>query len=491
MDITTNTHLNTTKEIGYAVEIKDYFVLVDGLPHVKANELVITEQKARGMVYGLSKNHVQILMLDDLPVRFKETFYRTEQQFSIQASEALFNRTINPLGIPIDGKGKITSIGEMVPIDRQALGISAREFIREQFVTGVTTVDMLIPLAKGQRELILGDARAGKTSFIVDILVNQKNLGSKMLVVLALIGKPVIEIRRLISVLEANGVMDFVTVVAASSSDKPPMIYLTPYVASTIAEHFQREKGRDVLLILDDLGLHAKYYREISLLSDKAPGRESYPGDIFYQHARLLERAGKFNKQNGGGSITALPVMETAADDITGFLQTNLMGMTDGHLLFNSSLYHRGTRPAVDISLSVSRVGKQTQNLVQKQLADKVKGVLAHSEKFETLSRFGSDLSEETRLVLNQGHVIKELLHQERLVNIPKIMQIILLGLVFTPYLRSKPVEYIKKNKAGIMQFLSKYNLKEMENQVEKMKDAEQFIQSLTSLAQELEKAIR
>lgn len=490
--------MNPQDEIGYATEVNDYRVMVNGLPKVKVNEIVLSSQDARGLVYSLSDNIVEVLMLDNKKIKPKEVFKRSGKQFAINISPALLGRTINPLGVPIDGKGRLTASAVYKTIDTTGGGIKTREFIKEQFETGITTVDALVPLAKGQRELIIGDARSGKTSFLIDMLANmakKKPLDNQtqsskpgqnashygFVVVYAVLGKPGLELRRLVDVLEANGVMNFTVIVATSSADKAPLVYLTPYTAMTLAEYYQSQ-GLDVLIVLDDMGLHAKYYREISLLSNKPPGRQSYPGDIFYQHARIVERAGCFRKEFGGGSITALPVIETDIDDMTGFIQTNLMGMTDGHLLFNSVAYHSGQRPAIDIFLSVSRVGRQTQFLIQKQLADKIKQVLSKAEKLDTLRRFGSDLSAETTLVLKQAFEIKTILKQQPLTAVPIILQVLFLGIIFTPTITNKAQEFIVDNKDKIINYLTNIDLKKYESEMKKMKNLEEFISWLDNL---------
>lgn len=303
-----------------------------------------------------------------------------------------------------------------------------------------------------------------------------------------MIGKPLNEIFNLVEILKVNKTFDYTIAIAASSSERAPLGYLAPVVGISIAEYFQK-KGLDVLLIMDDLGIHAKIYREISLLSGKTPGRQSFPGDIFYQHAKLIERAGNFNKGVGGGSITALPVIEVSEDDFASFLSTNLMGMTDGHLKFDSTRYHQGHRPSIDVGLSVSRVGRQTQMLAQKSLSDKVKAILAEGKKLEAFSRLGSDVSAETQLKLKQSRQIEVILNQETSTKVPVLIQMILLGLTFTYFLTQKDVNFVYKFKQTISTYLEKtLNLVEFKKQVEKMKDDKVFIESITKLIPDLEK---
>ena len=423
-------------------------------------------------------------MLDEARIRPQQQFIRTYESLTVPIGPYILGRTINSLGTPIDGKSRFKP-GPGLSIDQQIRAIRSREIIKKQFETGVTTIDMLVPLAKGQKELIIGDARSGKTSFIIDLIVNQR--GKDMICVYGIVGKAGTAIRQLVDILETNKALEYTTVVAASSSDPASLIYLTPGVALTIAEYFQRQ-GKDVLVILDDLGLHAKFYREISLLGGRTPGRESYPGDIFFQHAKLMERAGAYNPDSGGGSITVLPVIEVNSNDYTGFVSTNLMAMTDGHLAFDSNLYHQGTRPAIDISLSVSRVGRQTQSLPQKLLSDKVRATLAQAGKVETLSRFGSEVSSQTQLIIKQKRLIEVVLKQPPLTKTPVIIQMILLGLIFTPFLEDKDETFLRTNLPSIRSYLSSLDLSQKAKEWLNLSDETAIINAISSLVPEIEK---
>lgn len=420
-------------EVGFTKTVRNFLIHLDGLPTAKVFDLVQNEAGLRGWVRALYSDRVEVLLLDAGDVREGQVFQGSGKRLSVPAGDFLLGRAINPLGIPIDGKGSLGQTKNEVSLELDPIppGISGREFIREQFDTGVMIVDSLIPIGKGQRELVLGDARSGKTSFLIDIIVNQKR--KDIICIYAAIGKPISEVRSLIDVLKVNKALSHTIVVASSSSDSPPLIFLTPQTAFSLAEYFQKQ-GKDVLIILDDMGIHAKIYREITLLSNRTPGRESYPGDIFYQQAHLLERAGLFTKALGGGSITAIPVMELNLNDFTTFIPTNLMAMTDGHLLFNSSLFAKGQRPAIDLSLSVSRVGQQTQNSIQNSLSTKAKQVLVQATQLETVSRFSFELPAETQLILKQKSLIEKLIRQSPLSNIPREYQIILLALPFTKF---------------------------------------------------------
>ncbi len=428
-------------EVGFTKTVRYFLIHLDGLPTAKVYDLVQNEAGLRGWVRALYEDRVEVLLLDEGDVREGQIFQSLGKSLSVAVGDFLLGRAINPLGVPIDGKGVFGHARHGVNLELDSIppGISGREFIREQFETGVMIVDSLIPIGKGQRELVLGDARSGKTSFLIDVIVNQKHKDT--ICIYAAIGKPISEVRSLIDVLKVNKALSHTIVVASNSSDSPPLIFLTPQTAFSLAEYFQKQ-GKDVLIILDDMGIHAKIYREIALLSNRMPGRESYPGDIFYQQAHLLERAGLFTKALGGGSITAIPVMELNLNDFTTFIPTNLMAMTDGHLLFNSSLFARGQRPAIDFSLSVSRVGQQTQNPLQNSLATRVKQILIQASQFETVSRFSFELPAQTQLILKQKILIESLLRQSPLTNIPREYQVILLSLPFTKFVNGPTEDF-------------------------------------------------
>ncbi len=474
------------QEVGYVQSSRNFMVFLDGCPTIKINDLVETEGGARGWVNSLHPEKIEVLMLDEVKTTPGQLFKRLEKRLSISVGDFLLGRAINPLGVPIDGKGLLSKTAKdaAMELEQSAGGIQYRQFIDTQFITGITMVDSLIPLGLGQRELIMGDAHSGKTGFLIDLIVNQSRLNktrkdSPLICVYAAIGKPSVAVRDLIDILRANDAFAHTVVVAASSSDTAPMIFLTPKTAFTVAEYFQK-KGRDVILILDDLGTHAKIYREISLLGDKSPGRESYPGDIFYQHAHLLERAGKFSSIVGGGSITALPVIELSLNDFTTLIPTNTMSMTDGHLLFKSTLRNIGQRPAIDIPLSVSRVGRQTQNRLINTISSKIRQLLSLAEELETVSRFSSELPPKTQLILRQKRIIEEILKQEPLTFIPWEVQTIMLGLVFTTFVQDKDRDFFEKYKSVIIKaFQEDPKLLPITKSIPKLKSEEELIKLL------------
>lgn len=438
-------------EIGIVKSVKNFLIHLDGLPTVKINELVENEAGIRGWVSTLLPDVTEVLLIDDGPVEPGQVFKRTGKQLALPMGNFLLGRALNPLGVPVDGKAPLpqSKNKKQSDLDSPALGISAREFIKDQFMTGITVVDSLMPLGKGQRELIMGDARSGKTDFLMNIIANQAKTG--VICLYASIGKPIAQVKNIIDTLKKKKALDYTCIIATSSSDPAPLIFLTPQTAFSVAEYFQNQ-GKDVLIILDDIGNHAKIHREISLLSNRPPGRESYPGDIFYQHAHLFERAGNFKKKYGGGSITALPIIELNLNDFTTLIPTNLMGMTDGHLLFRSSFALQGQRPAIDISLSVTRVGAQTQNRVLNKLATRAKQTLAEAKELETVSRFSFELPFATQLILRQKDQFDEFLKQAPFVLIPREIQAILLSLPYTKFMTDKGKDFTAFYKDRIIQ---------------------------------------
>lgn len=471
--------MNQTQEVGYVVSSRDFLVHLDGFPTIRINDMVESDTGLRGWVNTIYENQVEVLMLDEGIIKPKQQFRKLPSRLGVPVGDFLLGRAINPMGVPIDGGGLLTKAktAQNSELDQEAPGIESRQFIDQQFLTGMTIIDTLVPLGKGQRELVLGDAHSGKTGFLVDIVINQKNTG--IICILALIGKPAVTVRNLIDTLRLNKALDYTVIIATSSSEPAPLIFLTPKTAFTIAEYFQK-KGQDILLILDDLGSHAKIYREISLLSNKSPGRESYPGDMFYQHAHLLERAGKFLPQYGGGSITALPVIEINLSDFTTLVPTNLMSMTDGHLLFKAGLRAQGQTPAIDLSLSVSRVGRQTQDQMVNLLSTRIRQVLSQATDLETISRFSTELPPETQLILKRKDLIMEILKQDPLTAVPKQIQIILLALPFTTFLKDKNKKFIEKYKKIIIEaFLNSPSLMSITKVVGKLKTDEELIKLL------------
>lgn len=468
-----------TQEVGFVTQNRDFLVHLDGFPTIRVNDMVESEQGLRGWVSSISEDEVEVLMFDEGKIAPKQLFRRLPQRLGLSVGEFLLGRAINPLGVPIDGKKILIKreSHQVLELEQQAPGIEHRQFITKQFLTGITMVDSLIPIGLGQRELILGDAHSGKTAFLIDLIINQKNTG--VICIYASIGKNAVAVRNLIDVLKSNGALSYTVIIATSSSEAAPLIFLTPKTAFTVAEYFQK-KGQHVLLILDDLGNHAKIYREIALLGNKSPGKESYPGDIFYQHAHLIERAGSFLPEYGGGSITALPVIELNLNDFTTLIPTSCMAMTDGHLLFKASLRAQGQTPAIDLSLSVSRVGRQTQDRLSNLLSSRVRQLLSQAADLETLSRFSSELPLETQLILRRKDQFIEVLKQDPLTPVQKQIQLILLALPFTQFFQDKNKLFVEKYKRKIAQaFLTMPQLLAVAKAIPKLKTDDELIKLL------------
>ena len=472
-----------SNEVGYVTQNHDFLVYLDGFPSIRVNDMVQNEAGQRGWVTTLFPDSVEVLMVDEGQITPGQMFKKAPNRLGIPAGDFLLGRAINPLGVPVDGKGLLSKTKNVptLELEQTAPGIQYRKFIKDQFLTGVTLIDTLIPLGRGQRELIIGEAHSGKTAFLIDLLVNQKNTG--VICIYASIGKPIVAVRDMLDVLKANKALSYTIVIAASSSESAPLIFLTPKTAFALAEYFQRQ-GKHVLVILDDLGTHAKIYREISLLGNKSPGREGYPGDIFYQHAHLLERAGNFKDSLGGGSITALPLIELNLTDFTTFIPTNLMAMTDGHLLFKSTLHNLGLRPAIDIPLSVSRVGRQTQSQLANMLSMRIRQLLSQAEELETISRFSSELPSQTQIILRQKQFLEDVLKQEPLTLVPKEIQLILLALCLSSFVIDKDRNFIEKYKKTLWQaFLENPDLIRITQSIPSIKTDDQLIKMLEGAA--------
>lgn len=439
-------------EIGFLTASQDYLLYIEGLPSARVNDVIVSSSGNRALVTGLTSTRIEALMLDKLRPAPGEIFTLEEGGLRLPLGVALLGRTINPLGQPLDGKAGFPPSGKKTDLDAVAPGIAARKIIDMQLYTGITMVDTLLPLGKGQRELIFGEPRSGKSSFLLDIIINQKNKNT--ICIYTALGRSEVDVKRFTKRIGETGAQKYTTIIAATSSDSAPLIAIAPSVACAIAEHFVLG-GWDVLLIFDDFGAHAKYLREIGLLSGRIPGRESYPADIFYAHSHLVERAGNFNETYGNASITLLPVIETDLENFTNLIPTNVMAMTDGHLLFSASLRAQGLYPAIDPDRSVTRVGHQTQKPLHKLLADKIRSLLADFHELERYGRFGSELTAQTQVILKQGTLATELLKQEAGQFIDPLVQILLLSLIFTAFFNNRDVEFVRAHKEKIIKTLS------------------------------------
>lgn len=415
-----NDLLKKKGEIGYVEQIVHSVCYVKGLPHAHPEELVIFETGDLGQVFSLNRDSVEVLILTRGQISSGSKVARTGEPIKIGVGNACLGRAIDPLGRPVDGGGAIKDV-VLQKIEKAPPPIMERVQVQKPLETGVGLVDVVIPLGKGQRELIIGDRKTGKTQFLLQTILSQARKGA--VCIYAVIGQRSVDIKRLGEFFKEQKILENTIVVGTSSSDPSGLIFLTPYTAMTIAEFF-RDAGMDVLLILDDLTSHAKYYREISLLAKRFPGRSSYPGDIFYIHARLLERAGNFKK----GSITCMPSAESLLGDLSGFIQTNVMAMTDGHIFFDIDLFTQGQRPAINSFLSVTRVGHQAQTPLQADISREVLSFLVKNERMKSFMHFGGEVGENIKAVLNLGDRLISFFNQRELETVPINVSVLILA---------------------------------------------------------------
>ena len=397
------------KTSGSVLEVGDGIARIYGLSNAKAGELLEFTNGIMGMVLNLEENNVGAVILGDFSqIKEGDEVKATGRIVSVPAGEGFLGRVVNALGEPIDGKGEIEAVKYM-DIERKASGIISRKPVFEPLQTGIKSIDGMVPIGRGQRELIIGDRQTGKTAIAVDAIINQKGTGVKCIYVA--IGQKRSTVAQIYKKLEDLGAMEYTTIVAATASEAAPLQYLAPYAGVAMGEYFM-DKGEQVLIIYDDLSKHAVAYREMSLLLKRPPGREAYPGDVFYLHSRLLERAAKLSDELGGGSITALPIIETQAGDVSAYIPTNVICITDGQIFLDSQLFNSGFRPAINAGISVSRVGGSAQIKAMKQVAAKVKLELAQYTELLTFAQFGSDLDKATKAQLERGHRIMAVLKQ-------------------------------------------------------------------------------
>ena len=396
-------------EIGQVLSVGDGIARVYGLDKVQAGEMVEFPGGIRGMALNLENDNVGCVIFgDDRTIKEGDTVKRTGAIVEVPVGKGLLGRVVDGLGNPIDGKGPIKS-EKMSRVDIKAPGIIPRKSVHEPMATGLKAIDALIPVGRGQRELIIGDRQTGKTAVAIDAIINQK--GQNMTCIYVAIGQKASSVKNVVRSLEANGAMEYTIVVAATAAESAAMQYVSAYSGCTMGEYF-RDRGEDALIVYDDLSKQAVAYRQVSLLLRRPPGREAYPGDVFYLHSRLLERAAKLNDEQGSGSLTALPIIETQANDVSAYIPTNVISITDGQIFLETDLFFQGIRPAVNVGLSVSRVGSAAQTKAMKKVAGKIKGELAQYREMAAFAQFGSDLDAATQKMLNRGSRLTELLKQ-------------------------------------------------------------------------------
>jgi F-type H+/Na+-transporting ATPase subunit alpha len=429
-------------EVGTVVQIGDGVARIYGLAKCMASELVEFPHGVFGMALNLEEDNVGCILFGDYTlVKEGDTVKRTGRVASMPIGEAMVGRVINPLGQPIDGKGPINT-DKFAPIERKALGVIARQPVKEPLQTGLKAIDSMIPIGRGQRELIIGDRQTGKTAIAVDTIINQKGKGVYCIYVG--IGQKQSTIASVVAILEQTGSMEYTTVISASASDPAPLQFLAPYSGATLGEFF-RDSGRHALCIYDDLSKQAAAYREVSLLLRRPPGREAYPGDVFYLHSRLLERASKLSDELGGGSLTALPIIETQASDVSAYIPTNVISITDGQIYLESNLFNAGVRPAINVGISVSRVGGSAQIKAMKKVAGKLKLDLAQYRELEAFTKFGSDLDKTTLAQLTRGARLVEILKQGQYAAVPVERQVAIIYAGTNGYLDEIPIEHVAR----------------------------------------------
>jgi len=439
-------------EVGFVTVVKHYLFSVEGLPSAHVNDIIVDEFGNQAIVRALESNYLTALTLGAVYAKPGDRYTFHHQKYMFSCGDHLFGRIITALGEPADGGESFPPGNVPLTVEVDAPGIEYRVPIHEQFYTGISLVDTLVPVAKGQRQLVFGPMNSGITAFLTESILNQK--GTDTICIYVAIGKPVNSLREITDSLLGPDGHDKTIVISALSDDPTPVISLAPAVAFLIGDYFSA-RGEDVLIILDDLGTHAKYLREIALLEERLPSTESYPGDIFYQHAHLMERSGHFGPELGGGSITTLPVIKTDLKNYSDLIPTNLMACTDGHLAFLSELYAQGTYPSISFEESVTRVGRHAQHLLQKQITSRIQILLAHYKQQREYSQFSAELNDEAKKILRQGEIVEELLRQTPYHGIRADVQIPLLALAFTSFLLERGVEFTKTNKKTLVQALS------------------------------------
>ena len=422
----------TVSEVGQVLSVGDGIARVYGLDNVQAGEMVEFPGGIRGMALNLETDNVGIVIFgDDRSIREGDTVKRTGQIVEVPTGKGLLGRVVDPLGNPLDGKGPIESDSAQ-RVDVKAPGIIPRRSVHEPMQTGLKAIDALIPVGRGQRELIIGDRQTGKTAIAIDTILNQKSVNDtddeskKLYCIYVAIGQKRSTVAQIAKTLTESGAMDYTIIVAATASDPAPLQFLAPYTGCTMGEYF-RDNGMHALIVYDDLSKQAVAYRQMSLLLRRPPGREAYPGDVFYLHSRLLERSAKMNEDQGSGSLTALPIIETQAGDVSAYIPTNVISITDGQIFLETDLFYRGIRPAVNVGLSVSRVGSAAQIKAMKQVAGSIKLELAQFREMEAFAQFGSDLDTATQQLLNRGKRLTELLKQGQYSPLPVEEQVVVI----------------------------------------------------------------
>jgi F-type H+-transporting ATPase subunit alpha len=440
-------------ETGTVISVGDGIARVHGCQRAMAGEMLEFPHDVVGIALNLEEDSVGVVLLGEhRAVKEGDPVKRTGRIISVPVGEEMLGRVVNGLGQPIDGKGPITT-SQMFPIERIAPGVVDRQPVREPMQTGLKAIDAMVPIGRGQRELIIGDRQTGKTAVAIDTIINQKNTG--VICIYNAIGQKQSTIAQVVRTLEDADAMRYTSVVAAAAADPAPMLYISPYAATAMGEFF-RDSGKHALLIYDDLSKHAQSYREISLLLRRPPGREAYPGDVFYLHSRLLERAAKLNDKHGGGSLTSLPIIETQAGDLSAYIPTNVISITDGQIFLESDLFNQGVRPAINVGNSVSRVGGSAQIKAMRQVAGTLRLDLAQFRELAAFAQFGStDLDKATQAQLNRGARLVEVLKQPQYEPLPAEMQVVVIYAATNGYFDAVPVPQVRAAEAELVKHMT------------------------------------
>jgi F-type H+-transporting ATPase subunit alpha len=450
------------EEIGTVTEVGDGIVKISGLTQVASQEVLTVEagkEKIKAVVLNLEEDSVGALVLGEgSAIKAGQTVKRTKQLLSVPVGKQLLGRVIDPLGNPLDGKGPIFSAAEKPQLnflENGAPNVLARESVNYPLHTGIKAIDSMIPIGRGQRELIIGDRQTGKTAIALDMIINQtKETGNPVICIYVAVGQKESKIAKIVETLKKNDAFSHTVVVSAPASSPASSWYLAPFAGCAVGEYF-RDKGQDALIIYDDLSKHAWAYRQISLLLRRPPGREAYPGDVFYLHSRLLERAAKLSKENGGGSLTAIPIIETQLGDVTAYIPTNVISITDGQIYLESDLFYQGTRPAVNVGLSVSRVGSSAQTKAMKKVAGKLRLELAQFRELQTFVQFASDVDPVTKERIQKGRIMTEVLKQTDLAPMPFEEQVLVLYAALNGYFNKFQPEEIGAIEAKFLEYVT------------------------------------
>ena len=469
-------------EVGTVIQVGDGIARVHGLNNVKASELVDFGHGVKGMALNLEYDNVGcVLMGPDHLVQEGDSVKRTGEVISVPVSEEMIGRVVDPLGNALDGKGAIKGVKNM-PLDIVAPGIIDRQPVKQPLQTGLKAIDALVPIGKGQRELIIGDRQTGKTAIAVDAIINQKNIpeAERCICIYVAVGQKQSTVAQVVKTLTDYGAMDYTIVVSATASDPASLLYIAPYAGCAIGEYFMWQ-GKDVLIVYDDLSKHAQAYRQMSLLLRRPPGREAYPGDVFYLHSRLLERACKLSKENGGGSITALPIIETQANDVSAYIPTNVISITDGQIYLESSLFLSGVKPAINVGLSVSRVGGSAQRKSMRKVAGTLRIDMSQYQELAGFAQFGSELDKESQRQIARGKRMSELLKQNQYSPLHVGEEVLVLFAGVNGYLDSVEVEDVREYEKQLLAFVraeQKNLLDELNAANELTKDLEEKVRA-------------